>query len=288
MSKLRERMIETMILRELCPKTQDEYIRAVKQLVKHYNNISPDKLSEEQVRQYFLDLKTKNKIAASTFKVKYQGIKLFFYHTLDYDWPLFTKEKIKAGRKARLIPVMSHKEVLRFLSAINSTRYRLCLRLIYHTGLRISEAVSLSPKNIDSERMVLRVIGKGNKEALIPFPNSLLQPMRDFWRTHKNQAWLFPAIRSSMHMSVNSLRIAFKDACKKIGLGKEYAPHCLRHSFATRLMENGADVSIIQMILRHSSIRTTQRYIHLTAPLQEDVRKLINSMNTDIDEGGNK
>ncbi len=286
MNRLRERMIETMTLRGLCPKTQIEYIRAVKQLVKYYDNIPPAKLSEEQVRQYYLYLKTENKIAKSTFNVKSHGIKLFFYHTLDYNWSLFTKEQVKAGRKARLVSAMSHNEVLRLLSAIKSKRYRLCLRLIYHTGLRTSEAVSISPRNIDSERMVLRVIGKGNKEALIPFPDSLLQPMRNFWLTHKNQNWLFPSIYTSNHMSDQSLRNAFNDARDKMGLNKKYTPHCLRHSFATRMIENGSDISIVQMILRHSSIRTTQRYIHQTAPLRKNVRKFINSLSTDIDKGG--
>jgi site-specific recombinase XerD len=149
--------------------------------------------------------------------------------------------------------------------------YRVGLALMYACGLRISEAVSLRPEQIDARGSVIRLIGKGNKERLIPLPASLLIAMRRAWTTHRNRQWVFAIGREGNHVSPRSMRSAFDDACARVGLCG-LTPHNLRHGFATRLLERGVDLRVVQILLGHSSIRSTEIYTHLTEPLRQQLR----------------
>lgn len=144
-------------------------------------------------------------------------------------------------------------------------------------------------KAIDSDRMVLRIIGKGDKEQLVPFPTALLKPMRAFWMTHRNTTWLFPARHGLGHIPASSLGTAFRMAREVAHIDKNVTPHSLRHSYATRLLERGVNISVVQMLLRHSSIRSTQIYTHMTDPLRHDVQARINELfDALIKEGGGR
>ena len=177
---------------------------------------------------------------------------------------------------------ISHEEFLRFIAAVDKPAYRLCFALMYSCGLRTSEARKLKVKSIDSSRMVLRIIGKGDKESLIPFPQTLLQPMRTFWKTHCNPIWLFPSTRGKNPMCRQSLLFAFHIARERAGLKTDFKPHGLRHSYATRLLENGANLRVVQILLRHSSIRSTQCYTHLTEPLHREIQYKVNKLFADL------
>lgn len=264
-----------MKLAGLSWRTQLEYIRAVRQLVKRYG-ISPDRISEGQVRQYLVDLH--KSFSRGNFELKYYGIKFFYYRTLGVDWNLFSRKKIRKPLQKRLPRTINHQEFLRLVSAIRKPDYRLCFQLMYFCGLRISETVSLPVKNIDSKHKVLRIIGKRNKEQLVPFPDALLEPMRALWKTHQNRTWLFPDKFGVGHMSVKSLGIAFRMARDIARIDSHVTPHCLRHSYATRLIEMGVDIGVIQMLLRHSSIQSTKIYMHLTEPLRQDIHDRINEL----------
>ena len=139
--------------------------------------------------------------------------------------------------------------------------YRACFTLIYAYGLRISEAVTLPISSVDSKQMVLRVIGKGNKERILPLTEPILLMLRNLWKTHRNPQWLFPGRRPVTHLPDATARAAFiqrPDAC---GFNSDFRPHSLRHSFATHMLERGVDIRIIQMLMGHSSIRSTEIYI---------------------------
>lgn len=142
---------------------------------------------------------------------------------------------------------------------------------MYCCGLRIGEAISLRPQQIDAARQVIRIIGKGNKERLVPLPVPLLLAMRSVWRSHRNPQWVFAKAASGPHPSIRSLRDAFHAACAQQGL-VGLTPHSLRHAFATRLLEQGIDVRVVQMLLGHASIQSTQIYTHLTEPLRDQLR----------------
>jgi site-specific recombinase XerD len=131
-------------------------------------------------------------------------------------------------------------------------------------GLRIGEAVKVAVKDVDRERMVIRVVGKGNKERLAPLPAPLYRDLREMWSGHRNPVWLFPNKRGTNHVDAGTVAKAFRLACAEAGVAEKATPHCLRHSFATRLVEAGVPAETVRILLGHASIRSTQVYLHLT------------------------
>jgi site-specific recombinase XerD len=157
---------------------------------------------------------------------------------------------------------------------------------MYATGLRIGDAVRLPVSAVDSKAMILRVVGKGNKERVIPIHQPLLQLLRETWKCHRSERYLF-ARPDGRAISDTSLGAAQKKAREQLGFGKEFTSHVLRHSFATRLLEQGVPTETIQMLLGHASARSTRIYLHLTKPLQDDIRKkLEQSFGDGLQEGG--
>jgi site-specific recombinase XerD len=149
--------------------------------------------------------------------------------------------------------------------------------VIYGCGLRISEAVALRPEQVDAQLRALRLVGKGNKERLIPLPEALLKDMREAWKTHRNRPWVFATRPEGLHVSPRSVRGALSDACAAAGI-TGVTPHSLRHAFATHLLERGTDVRVVQMLLGHGSIRSTEIYTHLTETIRQQVRAKLDEL----------
>lgn len=149
---------------------------------------------------------------------------------------------------------------------------------MYGCGLRLSEAVGLRVDAVDSRGMVLRIVGKGNKERCVPLPRSLLEPLRAQWKTHRNREWVFPARHGRGPMDRKSVSVAFRLACASAGLDSRLTCHSLRHGYATRLLEGGADLRTVQGLLGHSSICSTQIYTHLTEPLRARVHDRVDGL----------
>ena len=146
---------------------------------------------------------------------------------------------------------------------------------MYACGLRHSEAVRLPISAVDSRLMLLRVIGKRNKERLLPLSEPVLAMLREVWKTHRHQQWLFANHDGTAHISRGSSYRAFVRAFQASGLKGEFTPHMLRHSFATQLLEKGVDIRVVQILLGHASIRSTMIYTHLTEPLRDDLRRML-------------
>ena len=155
--------------------------------------------------------------------------------------------------------------------------YRVCLALMYTCGLRISEAVTLRPEQIDAENGVIRIIGKGNKQRLLPLPSSLLNAMRLAWTTHRNPQWVFATTPQGNHVSSRAVRGALNQARVQAGI-PGVTPHSLRHGFATRLLEKGVELRVVQILLGHSSIKSTEIYTHLTEPIRQQVRAKLDEL----------
>jgi len=148
---------------------------------------------------------------------------------------------------------------------------------MYGCGLRIREAVSLRPEHVDAGQHVLRIIGKGNKQRLVPLPDCLLIAMRQAWTTHRNRQWVFALRPQGQHLSPRALRGAWYAACTREGIAR-LTPHSLRHGFATRLLERGVDLRVVQILLGHGSIRSTEIYTHLTEPLRQQLRSKLDEL----------
>lgn len=149
---------------------------------------------------------------------------------------------------------------------------------MYACGLRISEASSLEIPSVNSTDMVLRIIGKGNKERRVPLPEPILLILRDLWKIHRHPRWLFPNQSGSNHLSKSVLYSSFTDAAIKTRIRPRPTSHALRHSFATRLLENGVDIRIVQILLGHANIKSTTIYTHLTEPTRITLRRTLDDI----------
>ena len=138
---------------------------------------------------------------------------------------------------------------------------------------------------VDSKQMILRVIGKRNKERALPLTESILEVLRAVWKTHCSRRWLFPSRRIVTHMPDATARLAFNKARNECGFDDRFRPHSLRHSFATHMLAQGVDIRIIQILLGHSSMRSTEVYTHLTEPLRDDLRQLLSRTTDGLFEG---
>ena len=285
-SPLRQRMISDMELAGYTPGTQQSYIGAVVKLQNHYH-VRPDKLTEKQVQQYIFWLRDQKKVAKGTFQSNWAGIKFFYYHTLGVDWPLVTRKKVRQPLRKRLPVPIAWKDGHRLIATLKRPDYQLCCSLMLALGLRIGDVVPLTVHSIDATQMLVRVIGKRNKERVLPLPETLLVALRRFWLTHRHRRLLFPNRRGTAPLCVKSLRHAFNQARDTLGIPKTIKPHSLRHGFATHLLENGVDIRIVQILLGHASLRSTEIYTHLTKPMCENLRNQLDRMFADIfTEGG--
>lgn len=181
--------------------------------------------------------------------------------------------------------VRSDEDCRRLIATIRKPIYRACFTLTYAYGLRIGETVTLPVTAVDSEQMVLRLIGKGDKERALPLTESILKMLREVWKTHQSPKWLFPSRRIVTHLPYATARSAFIKARNECGFNEGFRPHSLRHSFATHMLEYGVDIRIIQILLGHSSIRSTEIYTHLTEPMREDLRQLLGQTTDGLFEG---
>lgn len=269
MSELRQRMVEEMQLRRFAEATQTAYLHWVSELAKHYHK-SPDQISREEVRSWFLYLTNERKLSRSSVTVAFSGIK-FFYETVQQEaWAEFNL--VRPLPEKKLPVVLSLEEVQRLLAAVQMPRYRVCLSVLYSCGLRLNEGTHLRVAQIDSSRMVLRIQeAKGNKDRYVPLPQPTLTLLRGYWSSHRNPVWIFPATipqgwtpPQSQPMDASGVQKAFKAALFTSGIQKPATPHTLRHSYATHLLEAGLNLRQIQSYLGHSSLKTTAIYTHLT------------------------
>jgi site-specific recombinase XerD len=286
-SPLRQRMISDMELAGYTQGTQQSYIGAVGKLQDHYR-IRPDKLTEKQVQQYLFWLRDEKKVAQGTFQTNWAGIKFLYYHTLGVDWPLITRKKVRQPLRKRLPVPIAWADGHRLIAALQKPGYQLCCSLMLALGLRIGDVVVLTVNSIDATQMLVRVIGKRNKERVVPLPETLLVALRSFWLTHHHPRLLFPNRRGTAPLCAQSLRNAFNQARDTLGIPTTIKPHSLRHGFATHLLENGVDIRIVQMLLGHASLRSTEIYTHLTKPMCDNLRHQLDRMFADIfTQGGN-
>jgi integrase/recombinase XerD len=272
---LRQRMLQDLQLAGLSERTQEAYLRAVRQLAGHFH-IPPDRLSEPQVRDYLLHLKNDRKFASASLVVAYSGIKFFYSHTTPRDWP--TLRRLRVRNEKRLPDVLSVDEVRRLIAAVRTPHNRAYFWTVYSLGLRLEEGLHLQVGDIDGERMLVHVRrGKGAKDRYVPLPGRTLEVLREYWATHRHPEWLFPAKGRDGHqaatadqpMTRSSVQKAMSRVVQELGFKKAISVHTLRHSYATHLLEAGVNLRLIQQYLGHSSLHTTMVYLHLTTASQE-------------------
>ncbi len=285
MTPLRQRMLEDMQLRGLAPKTQEAYLRAVRQLAEYIGK-PPDQIAEEELRGYFLYLKNEKKASRSACTIALCGIKFFFERTLQKQWHTF--DLVRPPKEKKLPVVLCREEVWSILSQIKRFQYRVCLSTIYTCGLRLNEGLQLQVRDIDSTRYLLHIRhGKGHKDRYVPLPTATLTLLRQQWASHRHPLWLFPSSHghrrtTNKPICASGVQRAFKSAAHNSSVNKKVTVHTLRHSWATHLLEAGVNLRFIQLWLGHKSLQTTALYTHLTRPAETLATTTINRLMADL------
>jgi site-specific recombinase XerD len=271
MTPLRQRMTEDMQLRNLSAGTQRAYLHYITGLARFYQT-SPEQLSLEEIREYQLYLINERQYSPESVNHFVVSAKFLYNVTLETPWPEDALPRCRVPYK--LPVVLSATEVREFFQHVCTIRYRAALMTAYGAGLRVSEVVSLQVGDIDSQRKLIRVRqGKGKKDRYAMLSARLLEVLRCWWRSWHPagqpqkaapEDWLFPGWRKGRHMNTESLQAVCREAARAAGLSKRVTVHTLRHSFSTHLLENGADIHVIQTLLGHSRIETTARYAQVS------------------------
>jgi site-specific recombinase XerD len=254
-------MIDDMTLRGMAAKTQDAYQRAVSGLAAHYHR-SPERITDREVQAYLLHLMRERKLSWSSCNVAVYGLRFFYHQTLGREKTTF---HIPGPRKPSKLPeILSRQEVARLFTHTGLPRHRVLLMTAYAAGLRVSELVHLRVRDIDSDRMMIRVEqGKGAQDRYTVLSPRLLEELRRYWRLERPAPWLFPRRRAARPMNYTTAERTYIAAKQRAGIAKAGNIHALRHAFATHLLEAGTDLHTIQRLLGHRHISSTTRYLHL-------------------------
>ena len=280
MTKLRRRMIEDMQLRGLAPRTQESYLAAVSGLARHYKR-SPDLLSEEELRSYFLHLVSERQLSPSSILLYRAGIRFFFERTLGR--PMEAVASVRPRKERTLPVVLTRDEVSSIFGRLRRPVIRTCLVLIYACGLRLLEALHLRTEDVDMARLLVHIrAAKGNTDRLVPLPEHTARRIERYRRRLSVPGpFLFPNRTGDRPLAASTIQRAFADARRSAQIAKAASVHTLRHSYATHLLERGVSLRAIQLCLGHQSLATTSRYLHCCVTTDQALRNVLNDLMTD-------
>jgi len=294
-------------LKDLRERTVTSYVSHVRMAGEHFAT-DPALLDEDQIRSYFLFLRTKKKYATSTMNLARVSLKTFYHFHLKHPlWPVFTE--IKTRHSEKLPVVISREEVRELLAVVTEPRYHTVFSLLYSCGLRLSEALHVQVDDIDAKKLKLYVRnGKGGKDRYVPISLEMINQLRTWWLHHRHPLFIFPAIgrswrkskrgkhidqqqaqREAMHkadkpMSTSSVQAAMTWAVAASRQKKRVTCHTLRHCYATHMLEGGAHMRYISSYLGHASLKQTMVYVHLTSFGEEQTQQVLNTLYSEVIE----
>ncbi len=263
MSELRTRMENDMQLRGMSERTRESYVAAVARMARYYRR-SPEEISAPEVQAYLLHMMQEEKLSWSTCNIAAHGLRFLYHVTLGRDRVQFGIPLAK--QPSRLPEILSREEIDRLFEATPNPKHRALLMTTYAAGLRVSEVVHLKVRDIDADRMSLRVEqGKGAKDRYTLLSPRLLEELRSYWRIDRPSVWLFPS-RTGRPLDVTAAQKIYYAAKLRARITKRGGIHALRHAFATHALEAGTDLRTIQLLLGHGHITSTTRYLHPVRP----------------------
>jgi integrase/recombinase XerD len=260
-----------LTLRGYSPSTIKSYLSWIRSLVEFARPLHPRELDEDDIRNYMLYLIENKKLARSTVNQAFNAVRFLYVELYKRE---FIIESVPRPKRARQLPkVLSVNEVARLIDATSNLKHKALLMLIYSSGLRAGESVHLKLEDIDSSRMLVHVRrGKGAKDRYTLLAPSMLPVLRDYYRKYRPRTWLFEGVRSGKPYSVRSVEKVFEQARARAGIVKPVSVHTLRHSFATHLLEQGVDIRLIQELLGHVRLKTTEIYLHISEKTLKEVK----------------
>lgn len=280
-----KRFADDLKLNGKSPRTLQAYCRAVRKFAEFLGH-SPDSATEEQLRQYLLFLSDSKQWKSSTINVAQQALKQFFRLTCPRQWETLKLTRVQVETK--LPVVISVGEVHTLLKLIEKPSMQCYFTTVYSLGLRLQEALHLQVQDIDSKRMLVHVHrGKGAKDRMVPLPQTTLERLRDYWATHRNPVWIFPAEgrnhqlapSADRPMSESSVQDVIKAVLEQLNWShRGISTHTLRHCYATHLHEAGVSLKLIQKYLGHRHLTSTMIYLHVTTVGEESAIARINAL----------
>jgi integrase/recombinase XerD len=263
---LRQLMLDELERRNYSPNTVRSYVHAVEEFARYFR-CSPEQLGPDHVREYQVHLFRDRKLSPRTIEGQAAALRFLFVKTLRRP---YLPDAIPFPKHHKRLPtVLSQEEVARLIDSAGNLMHRAMVMTLYATGVRRAELCRLKVADIDSERMVLHIQqGKGGRDRDVPLSPKLLATLREYWRWMKPKIYLFPGMennwRADIPVTDKVAWTAVTEAAKAAGIGKRVSPHTLRHSFATHLLEAGADLRTIQLLLGHAKLADTTVYLHLS------------------------
>lgn len=264
-------------------RSRQSYVRSVRQLMNFWS-CGLEEIEEQQVREYWLHCKDELQWQPATMRISYSGIKFFYQHTLKRDWETLDLLKIKSQTTPPT--VLSVDEVRRILAALPTFMNQVFYTTVYTLGLRLGEARHLKPEHIDSTRMCVSIRNSKGDDRLVPLPESTLVLLRQWWKSHRNPQWIFPApgrdgkkaATAKTPVSETTVQGALRRTVKKLQITKNVYPHVFRHSYATHLLEAQVPIQHVQRCLGHRSLVTTMIYLHVTELGEARSREKLNQL----------
>ena len=266
MTRLRKMMLDELQRRNYAQNTVRSYIKAVEDFAGYFGK-PPERLEPEHIREYQVHLFRDRKLAASTVEGRAAALRFLFVKTLRRP---YLPDQIPFPKRARRLPVvLSPEEVVLLIDSAKNLMHRAIVMTLYATGLRRAELCRLKVADIDSDRMMIHVReGKGGRDRDVLLSPKLLETLREYWRWMKPKIWLFPGMinnwRADVPIDTKVVWEAVRQARTRAGIKKRVTPHTLRHSFATHMLEAGADLRTIQVLLGHAKLADTTVYLHLS------------------------
>ena len=254
-----KQMHETLLLKAYSPHTIRTYCIEFSQLLYLLKDVSVETLTADRLRSYFLYCVTKLQLSENIIHSRMNAVKFYFEQVLHRE-KIFFEGIPRPKKKSSLPKVISKNDIAKIFAQIENPKHLLMLKLCYGMGLRVSEIVNLKITNIDSKRMLVHLeAAKGKKDRYVTLPSSILDDLRNYYRSYKPKVYLFEGQYGGQY-SIRSAQAVFKNAMQKAKINKSVGIHGLRHSYATHLLECGTDMVFIQKLLGHKDIKTTQIY----------------------------
>jgi site-specific recombinase XerD len=284
MKDLLERFSLTLRERGLAKQTQTNYLTGLRRFFKYLGEKDPLSVDQDDIRRYQVSLVDED-LAAKTINLYMAGVRSFYLETLKRDWPDDFLARVKERRK--LPELLAPSEVAGLINAAQGTKARVLLMTMYSGGLRPIEVVNLKYQNIDSKRMLLHVeLAKGGKNRFVPLSKALLEALRFYWKATPEDkwTWLFPADRDATKpFAKNQINDIIKAAVKVAKIEKPVTARTVRHCFATHLLELGVDLRVIQLLLGHAVISSTEIYTHVRAGHLPEIKNPLDAIASLID-----
>lgn len=269
MSPLRSQYVAFLQLRGYSDKTVRNYVQSMKQF-QDWLGKSPIHMNTDSVRQYLIFLKRNKKLAARTINIHLYALKAFNEFFLPESAIMTPFKRLKTP--VRQVKIISSQQAIAMIESTINLKHKAIIMVLYSAGLRVDECINLKVADIDSNRMVIHVMGKGQRERYALLSPRTRAVLRDYYRRYRPTNWLFSGQIPGSHIGARAVGEAVRNSALRAFITTPVTPHIMRHSFATHLLERGESLLVIQRLLGHANVSTTAIYTRVSTDMLRKVK----------------